>query len=163
MGGIIGRIFFQFGVTVAFAVLVSLFVSFTLDPMLSSVWNDPEVEHAANDGGAHQAEQRKNANFIRRIAFSFNDRFERVADRYPRWLSWALAHRIRVLAFAASTVVVSFIILPRLGFTWMPDVNGNEFSVSFRWIATNSSRSHSPSRPESMACTSACKARKCRT
>ncbi|MGH7713903.1 MAG: efflux RND transporter permease subunit, partial [Gemmatimonadaceae bacterium] len=33
MGGQIGKIFFQFGVTVAFAVLVSLFVSFTLDPM----------------------------------------------------------------------------------------------------------------------------------
>src|SRR5919108_2011790 len=44
MGGMIGKIFFQFGVTVAFAVLVSLFVSFTLDPMLSSVWHDPEVE-----------------------------------------------------------------------------------------------------------------------
>ena len=56
MGGIIGKIFFQFGVTVAFAVLVSLFVSFTLDPMLSSIWADPEVEHAANDGGEHQAD-----------------------------------------------------------------------------------------------------------
>ncbi len=41
MSGIIGRYFFQFGVTVAVAVLVSLFVSFTLDPMLSSVWRDP--------------------------------------------------------------------------------------------------------------------------
>ena len=41
MSGIIGRFFFQFGVTVAVAVLVSLFVSFTLDPMLSSVWHDP--------------------------------------------------------------------------------------------------------------------------
>ena len=41
MSGIIGRFFFQFGVTVAVAVLVSLFVSFTLDPMLSAVWHDP--------------------------------------------------------------------------------------------------------------------------
>ena len=41
MSGIIGRFFFQFGITVAVAVLVSLFVSFTLDPMLSSVWHDP--------------------------------------------------------------------------------------------------------------------------
>ena len=37
MGGIVGRFFFQFGITVAFAVAVSLFVSFTLDPMLSSL------------------------------------------------------------------------------------------------------------------------------
>ena len=41
MKGIIGKFFFPFGVTVAVAVLVSLFVSFTLDPMLSSVWRDP--------------------------------------------------------------------------------------------------------------------------
>ena len=132
MGGIIGRIFFQFGVTVAFAVLVSLFVSFTLDPMLSSVWADPEVEHSANDGGEHQTAQRRKANFVRRGAFAFNDWFERVADHYPRWLGWALAHRLVILAAAASTVVASFLIIGRLGFTWMPDVNGDEFSVSFR-------------------------------
>ncbi|HRE12754.1 MAG TPA: efflux RND transporter permease subunit [Usitatibacteraceae bacterium] len=41
MGGIIGKFFYQFGVTVVVAVMVSLFVSFTLDPMLSSVWRDP--------------------------------------------------------------------------------------------------------------------------
>ena len=132
MGGIIGKIFFQFGVTVAFAVLVSLFVSFTLDPMLSSKWADPEVEHAVNDGGAHMRAQRKKANVIRRVAFGFNDWFERVADRYPRWLGWALSHRLIVLTAAAATIVASFVIIPRLGFTWMPDVNGDEFTVSFR-------------------------------
>ena len=41
MKGIIGKFFFPFGITVAVAVLVSLFVSFTLDPMLSSLWKDP--------------------------------------------------------------------------------------------------------------------------
>jgi multidrug efflux pump subunit AcrB len=41
MEGIIGKFFFQFGVAVTVAVLVSLFVSFTLDPMLSAVWHDP--------------------------------------------------------------------------------------------------------------------------
>ena len=44
MKGIVGRFFFPFGITVAFAVLVSLFVSFTLDPMLSSLWYDPQAE-----------------------------------------------------------------------------------------------------------------------
>ena len=132
MGGMIGKIFFQFGVTVAFAVLVSLFVSFTLDPMLSSKWADPEVEHAVNDGGVHMAEQRRHANPIRRVAFAFNDRFERLADHYPRWLGWALGHRLIVLATAAATIILSFVIIPRLGFTWMPDVNGDEFTVSYR-------------------------------
>jgi hydrophobe/amphiphile efflux-1 (HAE1) family protein len=41
MGGIVGKFFYPFGITVTVAVLVSLFVSFTLDPMLSSVWKDP--------------------------------------------------------------------------------------------------------------------------
>src|SRR5258705_1651883 len=132
MGGIIGKIFFQFGVTVAFAVLVSLFVSFTLDPMLSSKWADPEVEHAVNDGGEHMAEQRQKANPIRRVAFAFNDWFERTADHYPNWLGWELCHRLLALGAAPATIVLSFIIIPRLGFTWMPDVNGDEFSVSFR-------------------------------
>jgi multidrug efflux pump subunit AcrB len=45
MGGIIGKFFYPFGVTVVVAVLVSLFVSFTLDPMLSSVWKDPPSAH----------------------------------------------------------------------------------------------------------------------
>ncbi len=132
MGGIIGKIFLQFGVTVAFAVLVSLFVSFTLDPMLSSVWADPEVEHSANDGGEHQLAQRRKANVIRRGAFAFNDWFERVADRYPRWLAWGLGHRVAVLLLAGVTIGASLYIIPRLGFTWMPDVNGDEFNVSFR-------------------------------
>jgi multidrug efflux pump subunit AcrB len=41
MSGITGKFFYPFGITVAVAVLISLFVSFTLDPMLSSVWKDP--------------------------------------------------------------------------------------------------------------------------
>ena len=44
MGGIVGKFFYPFGITVVVAVLVSLFVSFTLDPMLSSVWRDPHSE-----------------------------------------------------------------------------------------------------------------------
>src|SRR3954462_1990428 len=85
MGGLIGKIFFQFGVTVAFAVLVSLFVSFTLDPMLSSVWYDPDVEHGAKadaqHGEAHQPRRVRSP--VRRLAIAFNNWFERVSDHYP--------------------------------------------------------------------------------
>ncbi|HVE79698.1 MAG TPA: efflux RND transporter permease subunit [Gemmatimonadaceae bacterium] len=126
MGGQIGQIFFQFGVTVAFAVMVSLFVSFTLDPMLSSVWADPEVEH-----GGH-ASTRAKAGPIRRLAFAFNDRFERVADRYPPALDWALRRRGLVMGIATLSVVAAFLIIPRLGFTWLPEYDGGEFNVSFR-------------------------------
>ncbi|HEY0809983.1 MAG TPA: efflux RND transporter permease subunit, partial [Longimicrobiales bacterium] len=123
MGGQIGKIFYQFGVTVAFAVLVSLFVSFTLDPMLSSVWHDPEVEGHGPRGKTH---------IFRRIAFAFNDRFERLADKYPGWLSWSLNHRAIVLSAAAASIVIAFLLIPKLGFTWMPEVNADEFTVGVR-------------------------------
>ena len=52
MGGIIGRFFHQFGLTVVVAVLISMFVSFTLDPMLSSIWHDPQAEGKFSAGPA---------------------------------------------------------------------------------------------------------------
>ena len=157
MGGQIGQIFFQFGVTVAFAVLVSLFVSFTLDPMLSSVWPDPEVEHgggaqdnassrlpAAGSLAGHAAGPDEEAgsrqpvgtartrNPIRRVAFAFNDWFERVSDRYPNGLDWCLRHRAVVVGGALLSVGAALAIVPKLGFTWMPDFDGGEFNVNFR-------------------------------
>jgi HAE1 family hydrophobic/amphiphilic exporter-1 len=152
MGGQIGKIFFQFGVTVAFAVLVSLFVSFTLDPMLSSVWPDPETEgHAKKQGVGGGVSgvatdsasatphtppptpgRRPARNPIRRAALAFNAWFERMADHYPRWLDWALRHRGITMGIAGVSILAAFLILPRLGFTWMPEVDGGEFNVSYR-------------------------------
>jgi HAE1 family hydrophobic/amphiphilic exporter-1 len=129
MGGMIGRIFMQFGVTVAFAVLVSLFVSFTLDPMLSSIWRDPEVEGGQSHGHAVSGQK---LGPIRRFAFAFNAWFERVADRYPKWLSWSLNHRGTVMSVAAASVIAAFLIIPRLGFTWMPEADTGEMTVSYR-------------------------------
>jgi HAE1 family hydrophobic/amphiphilic exporter-1 len=157
MGGQIGKIFFQFGVTVAFAVLVSLFVSFTLDPMLSSIWVDPEVEH--QHGGAHghpdgqpagapAAPRKRNA--IQRVAQGFNDWFERVADGYPARLDWALAHRGTVVGLAVASVVAAMLIVPRLGFTWLPDFDGGEFNVSIR-TAPGSSLEYTLDRSKTVA------------
>jgi len=122
MGGQIGKIFYQFGVTVAAAVLVSLFVSFTLDPMLSSIWHDPDAE----------GRRPEKVGPIRRVSFAFNDWFERTAERYPGWLQWSLNHRGTVMAGATVSVVIAFLIIPRLGFTWMPEVDGGEFNVNYR-------------------------------
>ncbi|MGK2962723.1 MAG: efflux RND transporter permease subunit, partial [Gemmatimonadaceae bacterium] len=122
MGGMIGRIFFQFGVTVTFAVLVSLFVSFTLDPMLSSVWPDPD----------HEDTDKKRMNPIRRVGLAFDEWFERMADKYPAKLDWALRHRLMVLVAAAGSVVAAGVIYPFLGFTWLPEVDTGEFNVNIR-------------------------------
>lgn len=125
MGGMIGKLFFQFGVTVAFAVVVSLFVSFTLDPMLSSIWYDPDAEE-------HGEEARQHAGPVRKVALAFDGWFERLANRYPGWLRQALAHRWIVIGAALGSIAVAGFIIPRLGFTWMPDFDAGEFSVNFR-------------------------------
>ena len=134
MGGMIGKIFFQFGVTVAFAVLVSLFVSFTLDPMLSSVWYDPDVEHGVKadkvHGEAHAPRRVRSP--VRRLAIAFNNWFERMSDHYPAALKWALHHRPAVMVVALVSIAAAGVIIPRLGFTWMPDANSDDFSVGFR-------------------------------
>jgi HAE1 family hydrophobic/amphiphilic exporter-1 len=126
MGGMIGKIFFQFGVTVTFAVLVSLFVSFTLDPMLSSVWPDPDHEVGA-DG-----KPKGKLNPIRRVGLAFDAWFERVSDKYPGALNWALGHRAIVMAGAIGSIVLAGLIYPHLGFTWLPDVDTSEFNVQLK-------------------------------
>jgi HAE1 family hydrophobic/amphiphilic exporter-1 len=125
MGGSIGKIFFQFGVSVAFAVMVSLFVSFTLAPMLSSIWHDPDAEERGAEAWAH-------AGPIRKVALAFDRLFERIADKYPGWLRGALAHRPLVLGGALGSVVIAFLIISQIGFTWMPDFDGGEFNVGYR-------------------------------
>jgi hydrophobic/amphiphilic exporter-1 (mainly G- bacteria), HAE1 family len=102
MGGIVGRFFFSFGITVAFAVLVSLFVSFTLDPMLSSRWYDPQAEGQPQTG------------LVGRLLARFNDRFEAVTRSYRGLISWALAHRGLTMGIAALSFIVA-LALPMLG------------------------------------------------
>jgi HAE1 family hydrophobic/amphiphilic exporter-1 len=130
MGGIIGKLFFQFGVTVAFAVLVSLFVSFTLDPMLSSVWPDPNLEgHGSHHGQTAGGKVQRARNPIRRFALWFNDWFERIADHYPNWLRYSLQHRGKVMLGALVSVIMAWVIFPYLGFTWLPETDDSEFNV----------------------------------
>jgi len=108
MSGIIGRFFFQFGVTVAVAVLVSLFVSFTLDPMLSSVWHDPP------------GDRYKRFPWMGR----FMDRVERgiewMHELYGEILEWALRHRKTVLAVSFLAFAGSFALVPLIGTEFVP-------------------------------------------
>ena len=120
MKGIIGRFFYQFGLTVAFAVVVSLFVSFTLDPMLSSRWYDPDIERT---GHRH---------FVNRILDRFNDWFDRTADRYKSLIGWALDHRKTVLAGAFLAFVGGLGILGLLQSEFFPVYDRGEFVVRFK-------------------------------
>jgi HAE1 family hydrophobic/amphiphilic exporter-1 len=76
-------------------VLVSLFVSFTLDLMLSAYWGDPV-------GYRHQAKTG-----LRRHLARFNDWFDHQADRYGNVIAWALHHRRAMTAIAVASLVVA--------------------------------------------------------
>ncbi|MES2523963.1 MAG: efflux RND transporter permease subunit [Gemmatimonadota bacterium] len=119
MGGIIGRFFFQFGLTVAWAVLVSLFVSFTLTPMLAAWWGvDP-----------HSANEHSRGNILTRAITRFNLAFDRLAERYRGVIDWALRHRKSTVAIAALSFVGAFMLFPFIGGGFMPVSDNSEFAV----------------------------------
>jgi HAE1 family hydrophobic/amphiphilic exporter-1 len=120
MKGIVGRFFFPFGITVAFAVLVSLFVSFTLDPMLSSLWYDPQAEGGAKRGPIGRALER------------FNNSFHALGQRYRRLIAWSLSHRLATLGLAAAAFVgaMSLFGLGLVGGQFMPNSDNEQTALS---------------------------------
>lgn len=110
MSGIIGRFFHQFGVTVAAAVLISMFVSFTLDPMLSSIWPDPAL-HV------------RGTKYLARFLAYFEHGVERLARFYQRLLGWSLRHRVATLVVAAATFVGSLFLVPLIGTEFVPNAD----------------------------------------
>jgi hydrophobe/amphiphile efflux-1 (HAE1) family protein len=118
MSGFIGKIFFQFGITVAVAVLVSLFVSFTLDPMLSAIWRDPP-----------QGRFRR-LPWLARAMDRIEAAIEGAHRVYGRLLEWALVRRKTVLAMAFAVFVSSFFVLPFVGTEFVPETD--EGFISFR-------------------------------
>jgi hydrophobic/amphiphilic exporter-1 (mainly G- bacteria), HAE1 family len=138
MSGAIGRFFLQFGITVAVAVAVSLFVSFTLDPMLSSVWPDPKEGRF------------RRAPWLGHIMEKVETGIEAAHHLYDRLLRWALSghrygipglatlarrgsdaraplprwasasHRSLLLLFAAFLFFGSFLLVPKIGVEFVP-------------------------------------------
>src|SRR5205823_14780746 len=111
MSGVIGRFFFQFGLTVAVAVLVSLFISFTLDPMLSSIWHDPAGSRF------------RRLPWLERFMDGVERRVESIHVMYGRLLRWSLGHRGAVLGVALVTFAASFLIVPLVGTEFIPEVD----------------------------------------
>jgi hydrophobic/amphiphilic exporter-1 (mainly G- bacteria), HAE1 family len=119
MSGIIGRFFYEFGMTVAWAVLVSLFVSFTLTPMLSAWWG---VEpHAGGHSG----------NLVTRGIGRFNSWFDTQAERYRSVVDWALRHRKATLGIASASFIGAIMLFPLIGGGFFPDTDESMFSVTF--------------------------------
>jgi HAE1 family hydrophobic/amphiphilic exporter-1 len=120
MDGIIGRFFLQFGITVTVAVLVSLFVSFTLDPMLSSVWRDPVKDRF------------KYLPWLGRLMEKVEHGIERVHVWYARVLAVALRWRKATLAIAFGLFVGSLALVPMIGGEMMPETDNGFINLNFK-------------------------------
>ena len=121
MGGGPGEWFRPFALTVATSVLVSLFISFTLDPMMSAYWGDPPgYQHAAKRG-------------LRAVLARFNAWFDNQADRYGRVIAWALHHR-RSMAVIALVSFVSAIALQVAfgGSSFLPASDSGTLAIEVR-------------------------------
>jgi len=120
MQGIIGRFFLQFGITVAVAVLVSLFVSFTLDPMLSSVWPDPVKDRF------------KYVPWLGRLMARIDRGIDRVHGFYARVLGFALAWRKSTLLLAFALFAGSLLLVPKIGGEFTPQVDNGFIQLRFK-------------------------------
>jgi HAE1 family hydrophobic/amphiphilic exporter-1 len=116
--GVAGQWFKPFGLTIACSVAVSLFVSFSLDPMLSAYWPDP-----------HREEHEKA--WITRLLDRFNAWFDRLAHGYKRVIGWALDHRWTMVFIAVGTFVAALAMpaMALVGVGFFPEDDKAEFNV----------------------------------
>jgi HAE1 family hydrophobic/amphiphilic exporter-1 len=127
MGGIIGKFFHEFGITIVAAVLISMFVSFTLDPMLSSIWHDPAIDA---EGKPFQPRTLYD-HTLGRLTHAM-DRFSHaLAAAYQRILGWSLKHRAATLLIAVASMAGAVMLVPRLGTEFVPKADYSETFVSF--------------------------------
>jgi HAE1 family hydrophobic/amphiphilic exporter-1 len=127
MGGIIGKFFHEFGITIVAAVLISMFVSFTLDPMLSSIWHDPAIDAHGKRGPPVTLYDKT----IGRVTGWFDDATERLSEGYQSILRWALLHKIKTLLLALAIFIMSIFMVPLLGTEFVPKADFSETSLNF--------------------------------
>jgi HAE1 family hydrophobic/amphiphilic exporter-1 len=120
MQGLIGRFFLQFGITVAVAVMVSLFVSFTLDPMLSSVWPDPVKDRF------------KYLPWLGRFMQKIEHGIDHVHHWYGAILGVALRWRKSTLAGALTLFIGSLCLTPFIGGETFPDSDNGYIQLTLK-------------------------------
>nr|WP_174506578.1 efflux RND transporter permease subunit [Acinetobacter sp. Marseille-Q1620] len=118
MGGIIGRFFYQFGVTVSIAVLISMFVSFTLDPMLSAHW-------------AEKHDPNKKPSAIKRFFNWFSDRLDALNHFYAKLLKLALRFRLITVAIAIASLFGAFALSKMIGTEFVPVPDKGSIRIKF--------------------------------
>ena len=114
MSGMVGRFMQSFGLTMAFAVIVSLFVSFTLTPMMSAHWLKPQPKGSGHKDSKH------------------NRLFDPLDRGYTRLLEWSMGHR-GLVALGAVLVLLSSIPLFRVtAVNFTPEDDQSQFDVTMR-------------------------------
>ncbi|MFH1010301.1 MAG: efflux RND transporter permease subunit [bacterium] len=116
--GVVGKIFREFGVSIVIATLLSLFVSFTLTPLLASRLNRPETLEGKG--------------WMGRFGHWVDARIEQLKIFYRQLLVWALDHRGRVVAIV-TVLFIAAMVLPAIGWVgteFMPVTDRGEFAVN---------------------------------
>ncbi|WP_300556315.1 efflux RND transporter permease subunit [Limnohabitans sp. Rim8] len=127
MEGIIGKFFHEFGITIVAAVMISMFVSFTLDPMLSSIWHDPAIDaHGKQHAPANWYDKS-----IGQVTGWFDQGTERLADGYQALLRWALVYKKATVFLALTIFVASLFMIRLLGTEFVPKADFSETSLKF--------------------------------
>jgi HAE1 family hydrophobic/amphiphilic exporter-1 len=112
MTGQVGRYFFSFGIASAAAILISMFISFTLTPALCASWLRPADTHG---------KKTKSRGF-----YALIDRL------YGSMLHWSLRHRVVMVLIAVAVSISAYELFPRVGKELVPDDDQSEFSVNVR-------------------------------
>jgi hydrophobe/amphiphile efflux-1 (HAE1) family protein len=128
MGGIVGKFFYPFGITVAVAVLVSLFVSFTLDPMLSAVWHDPPQQRMRQWWGIGHAMRATDRGL---------DLLHTIYERLIRWVFSGKRHgfigpRAIVVGIGVLSFVGALALAPLVGSEFVPQTDQAFTQLSLR-------------------------------
>lgn len=116
MGGLIGRFFYQFGVTVSTAVLISMFISFTLDPMLSAHWKDPVKKK--------ESRLQRFFNHISKLLDGFTHIYEKL-------LKLALRFRFITVIIAIASLVAALGLSKLIGTEFVPVPDKGEIRIQF--------------------------------
>lgn len=116
MGGLIGRFFYQFGVTVSTAVLISMFISFTLDPMLSAHWKDPV---------------KKKDNWLQRFFDHISNLLDRLSHVYEKLLKLALRFRFITVIIAIASLFAALGLSKLIGTEFVPTPDKGEIRIQF--------------------------------
>ena len=125
MKGIIGMFFLQFALTVVFAVLVSLFVSFTLTPMMASRYLKSQKSEVRSHGkSAHSV--------FSRIADNLEKGYKKIEDLYRKLLKIALDHRALVIITATGIFIFSLFITRFIGKEFVPPEDQSRFMVRLK-------------------------------